>query len=105
MEPLWRPVVAIGGSRSQTGGARKLGRVDGSSPSEGFAKALEMRFSCKRSGPSGLSAEGGYWVAAGVGGDDLGEVGEERLFAEPAGDRGGEESLRAAFAALGLAAE
>ena len=40
-----------------------------------------------------------------MGGDDLGEVGEERLLAEPAGDRGGEESLEAAFAAFGLGAE
>ena len=47
------------------------------------------------SGPFGLSAEGGDWVAAGVGGEDLGEVGEERLFAEAAGDRGGEESFDA----------
>ena len=53
----------------------------------------------------GLSAEGGYGVAAGVGGDDFGEVGEERLFAEPAGGRRGQESLDASFAAVGLGAE
>src|SRR6266540_6778093 len=51
------------------------------------------------------SGECGYWVAAGVGGEGLGEVGEERLFAEPAGDRGGEEPLDGAFASVGLAAE
>ena len=52
-----------------------------------------------------MLAEGGDGVAAGVGGDDLGEVGVERLLAEPAGDRGGEESFEAAFAAFGLGAE
>ena len=39
-----------------------------------------------------------------MGGEGLGEVGEERLLAEPAGDRGGEESFEAAFAAFGLGA-
>src|SRR6266705_4904115 len=51
------------------------------------------------------SGECGYWVAAGVGGEGLGEVGEERLFAEPAGDRGGEQPFDGAFALFGLAAE
>src|SRR6266568_1490659 len=51
------------------------------------------------------SGECGYWVAAGVGGEGLGEVGEEGLFAEPAGDRGGEQPLDGAFASFGLAAE
>ena len=58
----------------------------------------------KRSALAG-SGEGGYWVAAGVGGEGVGEVGEERLFAESAGDRGGEESFDGAFALFGLAAE
>jgi hypothetical protein len=34
----------------------------------------------------------------------IGEVGEERLLAEPAGDRGGEEPFDRAFALFGLAA-
>src|SRR5207244_606507 len=37
--------------------------------------------------------EAGYWVAAGVGGEDLGEVMVERLFPESAGDGGREESF------------
>jgi hypothetical protein len=44
------------------------------------------------------SGEGGYWVAAGVCGDEVGEVVEERLFSESAGDGGGEESFDCAFA-------
>ena len=49
--------------------------------------------------------ECGCWVAAGVSGEGVGEVGEERLFAESAGDRGGEESFDGALALVGLAAE
>ena len=51
------------------------------------------------------SGECGYWVAAGVGGEGLAEVGEERLLAKPAGDRGGEEPFNGAFTAFGLTAE
>ena len=40
-----------------------------------------------------------------MGGDDLGEVGEQGLLAESAGDGGGEESFDASFAAFGLGAE
>jgi len=43
-------------------------------------------------------------IAADVGGEDVGEVGVERLFAESAGDGGGEESFDGALALLGLAA-
>jgi hypothetical protein len=41
MDPLWSPVVATGGNRSQIGPAAAHGKegVDGSSPSEGSAKA------------------------------------------------------------------
>jgi hypothetical protein len=66
MEPLWNPVVATGGNQSQIRfargpqeqaetvavdcarlpiGAHGKEGVDGSSPSEGFAKAPHMRFS------------------------------------------------------------
>ena len=40
----------------------------------------------KRSAFCGRLAEAGYWVAAGVGGDDLGEVGEVGLSPQSAGD-------------------
>ena len=49
--------------------------------------------------------EAWYWVAAGVGGEHLGEVGVERLFPQSAGEGGGEESFDGAFALFGLAAE
>ena len=46
----------------------------------------------------GWLGEVGYRVAAGVSGEDLGEVVVERLFPESAGDGGGEESFDGAFA-------
>ena len=69
MEPLWSPVVATRGNQWQIGSARKLQRqaktvavgcdhlsqaahgkegVDGSSPSEGFAKAPQNGVFCIR---------------------------------------------------------
>ena len=50
--------------------------------------------------PFGCQVSAGCRVAAGVGGEDLGEVGEERLFLEAAGDRGGEEAFDGAFAVV-----
>jgi hypothetical protein len=65
MEPLWSPVVATGGKRSQIAQTRKARNqaktvavgcdrlpigahgkegVDGSSPSEGFTKGQQMAF-------------------------------------------------------------
>jgi hypothetical protein len=60
-------------------------------------KPRKRGFSRKRSALC-RSGEAGYWVAAVVGGGDLGEVGVERLFAESAGDRGREESFDRSFA-------
>ena len=78
----------------------KLG-VTGSSPVPPIEKPCKSEYVGKRSAPR-WSGEGGYWVAAGVCGEGLGEVGEERLLSEAAGDRGGEESFDGAFAVFGL---
>jgi hypothetical protein len=44
-------------------------------------------------------------VAASLGGEDIGEVGEERASLQAAGVGGGEQALDRALAGLGLAAE
>src|SRR5919201_5504551 len=64
MEPLWSPVVATGGNRTQTRGVRNRANkpktiavgcdgkegVDGSSPSEGFEKFLQISSFCLLAG-------------------------------------------------------
>src|SRR5437870_5514 len=45
------------------------------------------------------------WVAAGLGGEQIGEVGEQGAFLESAGDRGGEQPFDGVLALFGLTAE
>src|SRR5215218_555173 len=54
--------------------------------------------------PAG-SGQRGDGIAAGLGAEDVAEVGEERAPLEAAGERGGEQPLDRALALLGLAAE
>src|SRR6266542_5682366 len=66
----------------------------------------KSQYSCKRSvlelgGRSGERREG---IAAGVGGEQLGEVAEERAALEAAGERGGEGAFDEAFAVVRAAA-
>jgi hypothetical protein len=143
MEPLWSPAVATSGNRWQmrrrhkpqkqaksvAPGCHRLpanfhGKegVDGSSPSEGSAKApLTGLFGMCSVGVEGhqgrygaaygafaqrsRSGERGNRVATGFRGEGVAEVGVERAALQPAGLVDGEQPFDRAFAALGTAAE
>src|SRR5713226_8853539 len=98
----YRRTVATSGNAMHRDRTQEVG---GSSPPSSIYKTPAKTGSSVSVQPGRRSGECGDWVAAGVGGEGLGEVGEERLVAEPAGDRGGEESFDGAFAVFGLAAE